>query len=113
MHEFLDFAGYCLLLAGSFFILTAAIGLFRLPDVLTRAHAAGVADVFGACLVLMGIAALSHSWAISGKLALLAAFLLATSPTACHALVQAALHDPEIKKKWTRTKPAEKAKDDT
>lgn len=102
MSDVLLMLGSVLLLLGAFFIFTGTLGLFRMPECITRIHAAGVADVFGACLMLGGIASLSLSWAVAGKLLLLALFLLITSPTACHALVQAAFENPAIKKRWQR-----------
>lgn len=95
----MEITGAILLLFGSFFIFTSAVGLFRLPDVFTRLHAAGVADVFGALLALTGVAFLSASWAVAGKLALLGFFLLLSSPTACHAIIQAALSNIELPRK--------------
>ncbi len=44
-----------LLLAGSVFILIAAIGILRLPDVLCRAHALTKAMTLGIALLLLGL----------------------------------------------------------
>lgn len=95
----MQIAGSILLLLGSFFIFTSAVGLFRLPDVFTRLHAAGVADIFGALLMLAGVALLFASWAVAAKLALLGFFLVLASPTACHAIMQTALRDIELPRK--------------
>lgn len=100
MAEWLNYSAYGLLLAGGFLVLTGSVGLLRLPEAITRIHAAGVADVFGAILMLLGIAALSSSWIAVAKLLLLCILLGITSPAACHALVQAALEIPEIRKRW-------------
>lgn len=102
MNDIIQYSGAILLLCGSFFVFTASVGLFRFPECITRIHAAGVADAFGVCLILFGVALLSLSWAVAVKLLLLALFLLITSPTACHALVQAAFETPAIKKRWQR-----------
>lgn len=100
MNEIIQYLGAVLLFCGSFFIFTGSVGLFRLPECITRVHTAGVADVFGACLILLGVAALSLSWSVAIKLFLLMLFLLITCPTACHALVQAAFETPAIKRRW-------------
>ncbi len=100
MNEILQYIGAALFLCGSFFAFTGSVGLFRLPECITRIHAAGIADVFGVCLIVMGVAFLSLSWAVAVKLLLLSFFLLITSPTACHALMQAAFETPAIKKRW-------------
>ena len=102
MTDLLYYIGMLFLFVGVFFVFTGAMGLFRMPECITRIHAAGIADVFGACLVLIGIGFLSLSWAVAGKLLLLGLFLVIASPTACHALLQAAFEDPAIKKRWQR-----------
>lgn len=102
MNDIIQYSGALLLLCGSFFVFTGSLGLFRFPECITRIHAAGVADIFGVCLILLGVSCLSLSWAVAVKLVLLALFLLITSPTACHALVQAAFETPAIKKRWQR-----------
>ena len=102
MNDFLYYIGFVFLLLGVFFVFTGALGLFRMPECITRIHAASVADVFGAVLMLIGFAFLSLSWAVAAKLVLLAVFLIIASPTACHALLQAAFEDPAIKKRWQR-----------
>lgn len=102
MTEILNYIGITFLFVGVFFVFTGAMGLFRMPECITRIHAAGVADVFGACLMLVGVSFLSLSWAVAGKLLLLALLLVIASPTACHLLLQIAFEDPEIKKRWQR-----------
>ena len=62
-----------LLVGGVFFTLTAAVGIFRLPDGYTRSHAA---VAFGPSETL--------------KVGLLALFVLVTAPTAAHAVARAA-----------------------
>lgn len=99
METVLDYIGLFLLVAGSFLIFTSAVGLFRLPDIFTRMHAASIADGFGAFLVLLGIGVMSHSWEAAAKLTLLALILLVTGPTACHALIQSALKEDDLPKK--------------
>lgn len=46
---------------GSLFGLLAAIGILRLPDLLTRMHAASKAGLIGAGLIMIGIAIASGS----------------------------------------------------
>lgn len=79
------------LIAGSFFCLVGGIGLLRLPDLFTRMHASGVADTLGAGLILLGLALHEGFTLITVKLAFIMIFILFSSPTATHALAQAAL----------------------
>lgn len=108
--EILHMVGLALLLLGALFVFTGSVGLLRLPEAITRIHAAGVADVFGACLMLLGLAALSESWNAVAKLLILVVLLMVTSPAACHALVQAAFAIPAIKRRWQRMANAPKGK---
>lgn len=76
--------------AGLFFVLVGTIGVLRLPDFYTRLHAAGVTDTLGAELVVVGLM-FEAGWSLTtAKLAILAFFLLMTSPTATHAVANAA-----------------------
>ena len=82
------------LLGGVFFAIVGGAGMLRLPDFYTRMHAAGITDTLGAGLILLGLM-LQAGWTlITVKLLLILAFLWLTSPTACHALIRAALADP-------------------
>ena len=64
----------------------------RLPDFFSRTHAAGVTDTLAAPLLLLGVA-LQLGWSLDTlKILLVLAFILATNPTASHAMAKAALH---------------------
>lgn len=80
-----------LLSSGAALGIIGAIGLHRLPDFYTRAHAAGITDTLCAALFLGGLA-IQFGWTLASvKLGLIFLFLLFTSPTACHALAKSAL----------------------
>lgn len=67
------------------------IGLLRLPDVYTRAHAVAKAETLGLALVVIGL--LVHpltTWSVAVRLAAILAFALVANPTATHALTRAA-----------------------
>lgn len=87
----LDIASWVFLIAGALLAVVGGIGMLRLPDFFTRMHAASVTDTGGMLLILLGLA-LQAGWSlVTAKLALIALFLLFTSPTATHALANAAL----------------------
>ena len=71
-------------------MVTGAIGLLRLPDFYTRAHASGKCDTLGEGLMLLGFMLYGGATLISLKLLLLIIFLYVSSPTAVHALVNVA-----------------------
>ena len=76
-------------------LLIAAIGVLRLPDALSRQHAATKAATIGVVLfaVGLGLAALGEGWGGGWliRLGLIVLLLLATLPLASHALARAAL----------------------
>ncbi|MGB0907835.1 MAG: monovalent cation/H(+) antiporter subunit G [Maricaulaceae bacterium] len=78
------------IIAGMFFVLAGTLGVLRLPDFYTRLHAAGMTDTLGAELILVGLIIQSGFTQMSLKLALASFFLLLTSPTATHAVANAA-----------------------
>ncbi len=83
---------WVLIAAGSFFLVVGATGIFRMPDVFTRMHAAGTLDTGGAGLMLTGMLFAAGLSLVSVKLLIILAVILFTSPVATHALAQAALH---------------------
>ncbi len=84
---------WAFMLSGAFFVVVGAIGIYRFPDFYSRLHGAGVTDTLGAELVLIGLiiqAGQAGMIFVSVKLALIAVFLFFTSPTATHAIANAA-----------------------
>lgn len=81
-----------LMTGGVFFVIAGAVGVVRLPDFYTRMHAAGITDTLGAECILLGLIVQSGLSQTSLKLALIAFLLFITSPTASHAVANAAHH---------------------
>jgi len=77
--------------AGAFFLLVGGIGLVRLPDFYSRAHATGKSDTLGVILVTLGLVIHEGLTLNSAKLVLIMAFVGLTNPTATHALMRAAV----------------------
>jgi multicomponent Na+:H+ antiporter subunit G len=90
MSDALVWIGSVLALLGALTTVVGAIGVLRFPDFYTRIHAAGVTDTLGATLVLLGLACLSDTWATALKLGVVWLFVMIASPTATHALANAA-----------------------
>jgi len=80
-----------LLLGGAIFMLIGSIGVLRLPDFYARLHAAGITDTLATILLISGMIVESGFTQTSAKLLLVAIFLFLTSPTATHAVANAAL----------------------
>ena len=85
----LDLVVALFLLAGSAFVLIAAIGIVRLPDLLTRMHASTKAGTLGALLVLVGLAAHVATGDVVSKAVAASLFLLLTAPIAAHMIGRA------------------------
>jgi multicomponent Na+:H+ antiporter subunit G len=84
-------SGFCLL-AGGFLCITGGIGLLRLPDFFSRVHAAGLTETLAAPLLLTGLM-LQMPWSLDLlKVLFILILVLATNPTATHAMAKAALH---------------------
>ena len=86
----LDLISAGLLAAGSIFVLIGAFGLIRFPDFYTRLHAAGITDTLGAELILLGLMFQAGLSLVTVKLILISLFIFFTSPTATHAVANAA-----------------------
>ena len=90
MEMILYIASGALLAAGSLLVLVGTIGMLRLPDFFTRLHAAGITDTLGAELLLIGMMLQAGFSLITVKLILISLFIFFTSPTATHAVANAA-----------------------
>ena len=88
----LDALSWTLLVTGGLLGIIGGIGIHRFPDFFTRLHAAGTTDTLCAGLILLGLGLQSGFTLATFKLLLVFIFLLFTSPTASHALANAALH---------------------
>ena len=82
------YLGCALLLSGAAFTLLAAIGVFRLPDLYTRMHAASKAGAVGGGLVLLAVAVVSLDTSVALRAIIGAAFLLLTTPVSAHLLAR-------------------------
>ena len=79
------------IVAGLFFLIVAAIGVIRLPDVFSRSHAVSLADSVGAFLMLIGVALHEGLGKNTLKILVVLALLFILNPVIAHATVRAAL----------------------
>jgi multicomponent Na+:H+ antiporter subunit G len=80
-----------LLASGAFFLMVSSIGIIRLPDFYTRAHATGKSDTLGLMLTLAGLAVYNGLELSTIKLLIILLFVMIANPTATHAVTRAAL----------------------
>ena len=93
----LDVVTAVLVLGGSTLALTAAIGVVRFPDTLTRMHAATKPQVFGLLLVLAGAAIRLRGNADVGMVILTGLFTLITAPVVANRVGQLAYREQNIR----------------
>ena len=91
------------IVAGSFFLIVAAIGMIRLPDMFSRSHAVSLTDSLGAFLMLIGIALHEGLGTNMLKILVVLALLYIINPVITHATVRAALRSGLIP--WKKDTP--------
>lgn len=79
-----------LLVAGTFWVLAAAIGVVRFPSVLTRLHAASKPQVIGLLMTLIAVGLAVRRWEVVPFLALVWALQLVTVPITAHIVARTA-----------------------
>ena len=80
-----------LISAGLFFLIVAAIGVIRLPDVFSRSHAVSLTDSLGAFLMLIGIALHEGLGKDMLKILVVLVLLYILNPVIAHATIRAAI----------------------
>jgi multicomponent Na+:H+ antiporter subunit G len=79
-----------LFLVGATFMLVAAIGVVRMPDLLMRLHCSTKSATLGVSCVMLGAALHFGDVAIWARMMAVIAFVFATAPVAAHVLGRAA-----------------------
>lgn len=87
MNEFVYIA---LLMIGGVFLLTAAIGVFRMPDLFTRMQTATKAATLGIGCVLLAVAVYMNDFGVAIRAVLTILFFFLTAPVAAHMIGRAA-----------------------
>ncbi|WP_456269768.1 monovalent cation/H(+) antiporter subunit G [Kushneria sp. AK178] len=78
-----------LLLVGSLFMLIAALGIARLPDLLTRMHASTKGASLGVMLLMAAVALHFLEEVVFARTIAITFFVLMTAPVAAHAIGRA------------------------
>ena len=85
-----DVIGKALLISGASFMLIAAIGILRMPDLMMRMHAVTKAGALGTSLVLFSVAVNYRELAVASLALAGVAFIILTAPVAAHMIARAA-----------------------
>lgn len=82
--------GVALMLVGAVFLLIAAIGVLRLPDLLLRLQAAGKVGTFGGGLMLAGAALFFGEVGVAVRFFVILVLFIGLTPIVSHLLARAA-----------------------
>ena len=90
MSMLVEVFSWVFILLGSFLLLTGSLGLIRLPDFWSRLHSASISDTGGVLFLMLGMMLHVTSVWVFFKLLAIAIFIFISSPTASHAIANAA-----------------------
>ena len=79
-----------LIVIGLFFLIVGSIGMLRLPDVFSRAHALSLTDSLGALFVLLGLAVYEGISPNLLKILVVLGLIYLLNPVISHATIRAA-----------------------
>jgi multicomponent Na+:H+ antiporter subunit G len=79
-----------LLLVGGTFMMLAAIGIARMPDLFTRMQAATKAATLGVGSMLLAVAVFFNALGVTSRALATAIFVIMTAPVAAHMIARAA-----------------------
>ena len=88
----IDALSWFCLIGGGVAGIIGGIGIHLFPDFYSRQHASGITDTLCAMLILLGLGLQAGLTLAAFKLAAIFLLLFMTSPTASHALANAAMH---------------------
>ncbi|HJL40102.1 MAG TPA: monovalent cation/H(+) antiporter subunit G [Myxococcales bacterium LLY-WYZ-16_1] len=98
----LDSIVLILVAAGTLFVVTAALGVLRFPDVWSRMHASTKAGTVGISLIMLGVAVQFGTLEMGLRALLIVLFTMVTSPTAAHLMGRSAYYGGAPKSDRTR-----------
>lgn len=84
VDEILEIAGVVCLFLGAVLSFTAAVGVLRFPDMVSRIHVSAKPQTLGLILVLLGVSLTLQEVAAYGMMLVIAVFQLVSAPLAAH-----------------------------
>ena len=91
MDSLIQYSSSLFLLIGTFLCISGGVGILRFPDFYTRMHAVGVTDTLATAMILIGLIIHNPDVMVDIKLIIILLMTIFISPTASHALANAAL----------------------
>jgi multicomponent Na+:H+ antiporter subunit G len=98
----MEYVSASLMLIGLLFMVVAAVGMVRLPDVYTRSHAVALTDSLGAVFLLTGLAVQQGFSPNALRILVVLSLLYVLNPVISHATMRAAMRSGL--KPWVREK---------
>ena len=93
MDTLMQVSSALFLLTGSFLFISGGVGILRFPDFYSRMHAVGVTETLATVMILIGLILYSPDFLVDVKLMIILLMTLFISPSASHALANAALRN--------------------
>lgn len=87
----IEITSWIFIVTGALLGIAGGVGIHRFPDFYSRLHAVGITDTMCAACLLIGLGMQTGTTIASFKLFLIFIFLFFSSPTATHALADAAM----------------------
>jgi len=88
MIGIVDIVGYVIISIGCFIMFSAALGLYRFPDIFMRLHASAKVNTGGAITIFFGLIVLNGINMTTAKLCILLVFILILTPVVSHAIAR-------------------------
>ncbi len=79
-----------LMVIGASFMLLAALGVARMPDLFTRMHASTKSTTLGVACLMLGVAVHFGDLSVAARALAVVAFVFFTAPVAAHMIARAA-----------------------
>jgi multicomponent Na+:H+ antiporter subunit G len=102
-QSLLPWVSDALILLGTVVMTIGVIGVFRMPNVYTKLHAASQSVFLGVCSLLVGVSA-SGDPAIIARAALIGLLLILTTPIAAHELAKAVAQQRGVPERFGATR---------
>lgn len=91
-----------LILIGAFFMVVAALGVLRMPDLLIRMHASTKAGTLGASILILSVALAYQETSVTVRCLAIVLFLCLTAPVVAHVVGRVAYFSTHVRL-WEKT----------
>lgn len=88
MSVIIEIIAFIIIFFGCFVMFSAALGLYRFPDICMRLHASSKVNTGGAITIFLGLILLNGINMISAKIGLILLLILILTPIVSHAIAK-------------------------